>query len=126
MLCLGCRYEMADEATVCWNCGAPTGASAKADPGRWEKCGIVHWHRPLSDVLMVEHRFVAKAIGPSGQYRVAESTTWFESGSMLNPQSKKPAAALRCLTGVLQQDGWQYIERGMQWYEGHFGRRMPD
>jgi hypothetical protein len=82
----------------------------------------VHVYRVLPEALLVEHRLVAQGGEDGDTFAIAESEHWFNGGVPLHRADAKAAAALADLLARLRREGWEVVDRGLQWYASRMGR----
>ncbi len=90
-----------------------------------EICWIVHMHRVIADLLLVEHWYVVRAREPSGELRVVtESDRWHEPRRYLNQRDRQAKTILDRVIATLEEQGWEYTGKGTQWYTKVFRRAL--
>jgi hypothetical protein len=119
--CVQCGTELADSMKICFNCGKPQQIMAGTSAPQWEYCEIEY---ELVGLLGMSHRFLAKAVGPKGTYRAAESNVKI-STNFPHPAVRKDNQACDDLIRRLVADGWEPVsERGPEWFSHRFRRRV--
>jgi hypothetical protein len=133
MFCSNCGTQLADEASFCLNCGAPTGGSggstqtASEGPGgtsqaqmeysemsyeaHYPGCSGFLWGLLASTFGYHMFHLEAIATGPLGRYHVAYSPTFATNQNVAmggGQDSGEPA--LVALTDELIQDGWEHYQ----------------
>lgn len=96
-------------------------------PTRYETCEI-RWHIEKGNYLLLRPdrvAFVARAIGPGGEYPAAYSPAvpkW-----QWSPSRRDPAldSAHQTLIATLSAAGWEPTGRGAAWWQDQFRRALP-
>ncbi len=97
MFCSNCGTELPDEVNFCPKCGHAVRDRAEHRDERWEVCGIQIGKTGDGRTS----RWVARAIGPRGQWDAAESVP-FPSDKW----AQQPSAFLAIVVQLLG-DGWE-------------------
>jgi hypothetical protein len=137
MYCPKCGKELPDDANFCLKCGNPIHESLeKKEEPKWIICEIVFTCLKKASTVWglsrAEIQFWAMAIGPDGQYSVAE-TPAIKSNAVKDVGNGPPRDGnerdiaeqeLKKLKAKLIRDGWEFIgSYGSRYWELRFRRR---
>lgn len=129
--CTTCGHELRDSDKFCAECGTPARdeGTQQAAPIEWEYCEITFSVKEGRFLASNTGTFYARAVGPTGTYEAARSTTIFYPGMelsfggwRLNAEDKRVKAAHEEVVQALVSSGWEPTGRGEWWWELKFRR----
>jgi hypothetical protein len=130
MFCSNCGKELTENTNFCPQCGKPQKTNVPIEEPKLEYCEIDWCWSSLLLGINYKFQFIAKAIGPSGQYITDKThempmseSGWITTVSEIHESTAGISNGLRNLIAKLTSDGWEPVGKGQYWFNYKFRRR---